>query len=228
MTSRNVVKLFFTTLFIGGIVTIITGFIVRWNEFAPYFTDFEILKILSTVLWLFGVGMTFSAISQMGFFAYLTVHRFGLGFFKSTSLWNGVQILLIAFVLFDLVYFRYKNFAQEGEGILPYLIPAIMILIVGLAVAYVKMKQTNQSAFIPAVFFITVITIIEWVPVLAPNEPSWVYLMIYPLLICNIYQLLILHKLNEKSQQERAERSKVQGKTIEAAKKTGKKTPAKS
>ena len=35
------------------------------------------------LLWLFGIGLIFSLVSQMGFFAYLTVHRFGLGIFKS-------------------------------------------------------------------------------------------------------------------------------------------------
>ena len=37
VTSRNVVKLFFSTLLIGGIVTGITGFIVRWQEFGLIF-----------------------------------------------------------------------------------------------------------------------------------------------------------------------------------------------
>lgn len=211
VTSRNVVKLFFTTLLVGGVVTVLTAFIVRWNEFLPYFTDFAIFKILSTAIWMFVLGMVFSVLSQMGFFAYLTVHRFGLGIFKSSSLWNGIQVVLILFALYDLVYFRYKAFAEEGEGILLYLAPAVMILIVGLVVAYFKMKQTNKSAFIPAVFFMTVISIVEWVPALRTDDPRWVYLMIFPLIVCNIYQLFILHKLNEQSEQERKERAKEKG-----------------
>ena len=208
MTSRNVVKLFFSTLLIGGVATGITGFIVRWNEFASYFIDFNMVKIVSTFVWLFGIGLIFSLVSQMGFFAYLTVHRFGLGIFKSVNLWNGVQIVLILFMLFDFVYFRYKVFGKEGEGILLYLVPAIFILIVGALVAYFKTKQTNQSAFIPAIFFMTVVTIIEWVPALRPNDPNWVYLMLITLLICNTYQLFILHSLNERSNKER--KSKVE------------------
>ena len=62
------------------------------------------------------MGFLFSVISQMGFFAYLTVHRFGLGIFKSVSLWNAVQVVLILFVLFDFVYLRYENFAEPGES----------------------------------------------------------------------------------------------------------------
>ena len=39
-------------------------------------------------------------------------------------------------------------------------------------------------------------TLVEWVPVLRVNETSWLYLMMFALLACNAYQLLILHKLN--------------------------------
>jgi KinB signaling pathway activation protein len=201
VTSRNVVKLFFSTLFIGGIVTGITGFIVRWEEFSSYFLNIELLKIVSTFFWLFCVGLIFSLVSQVAFFAYLTVHRFGLGIFR--SLWNGVQVVLILFALFDLVYFRYRAFSESGDSLVPYTLPAVLILIVGIVVSYFKGKQTNQSAFIPALFFMTVITIIEWAPILRINDDNWTYLMIFPLLVCNTYQLLILHKLNKDSIKER-------------------------
>lgn len=204
MTSRNVVKLFFSTLLIGGAVTGITGFIVRWEEFSLYFSNIELVKIFSTFFWLFCFGFIFSLVSQVAFFAYLTVHRFGLGIFR--SLWNGVQVVLIVFVLFDLVYFRYRAFAEQGESLIPYLFPAVLILVVGLVGAYFKAKQTNRKAFIPALFFMTVVTILEWVPVLRINDENWVYLMIFPLLACNMYQLLILHRLNELSMRERNEK----------------------
>ena len=69
--------------------------------------------------------------------------------------------------------------------------------------AYFKVKQTIKIAIIPALFLMTVVTIIDWVPVLRLNDLNWVYLMIFPLLICNAYQLLILYRLNESSQKER-------------------------
>ncbi|MCS0790898.1 KinB-signaling pathway activation protein [Cytobacillus firmus] len=202
MTSRNWVKLFISTLLVGGLTTGVVGFIVRWDEFAPIFTDFDFLEILSVFFWLIGVGLIFSILSQMGFFAYLTVHRFGLGIFK--GLWNPIQIVLILFALFDLVYFRYKAFAGGRDSMLPYIGVAAFLLIVALVVAAIKAKQTNQHAFIPAVFFMVVVTAIEWVPVLRVNEESWLYLMLFPLLVCNTYQLLILHKLNEDSQKQRS------------------------
>ncbi|WP_462412608.1 KinB-signaling pathway activation protein [Neobacillus sp. Marseille-QA0830] len=203
MTSRNLVRLFINTLLVGGFITALVGFIVRWDEFQPYFVELKLVDIASTFIWLFFMGFLFSAISQMGFFAYLTIHRFGLGIFKSVSLWNSVQVVLILFSLFDLVYLRYENFAKSGESVISYLIPAIVLLAAGLITGWFKMKQTNRQAFIPAVFFMVVVTIIEWVPVLTVNDRNWFYLMVLSLLACNAYQLLILHKLNAKSEQER-------------------------
>ena len=81
--------------------------------------------------------------------------------------------------------------------------PCRILLIVGILVAYFKTRQTNQGTFIPTIFFMTVLTIIEWVPALRINDPNWVYLMLVPLLICNTYQLLILHFFIEKSNKER-------------------------
>lgn len=224
MTSRNLVKLFFSTLLLGGFTTGFVGFIVRWDEFEPYFSKFQVLDIIMSLFWLVGVGLIFSLLSQMGFFAYLTVHRFGLGIFKTVKLWNSVQIVLILFVLFDLIYLRYSTFAKAGDSIFPYVALAIFVLLCGLVIAYLKAKQTNKEAFIPALFFMVVVTTIEWVPVLRVNEKSWVLLMLIPLLVCNAYQLLILHKLNERSILEKQQ--KIQKAQLDN-KKTNKTKPSK-
>lgn len=193
MNSRKWVRLFLTTLLIGGIATAAVGMVLNWKEFGHLLVRFEVIEFLAVLLWHVGVGFIFSVISQAGFFAYLTVHRFGLGMFR--SLWNAVQLVLIIFVLFDLVYFRYMVFADKGDSIIPYVLTALFILAVGLAVAYIKSAQTNKGAFVPALFFMVVVTVIEWFPVLRINDRDWLYLMLIPLLVCNAYQLLILHKL---------------------------------
>lgn len=201
MNSRNVVRLFITTLFVGGLTGGIAGFIIRWNEIEHYFTAFDLVSIFSSFFWLFGVGLIFSVISQAGFFAYLTIHRFGLGLFK--SMWNPVQIVFILFVLFDLIYLRYTSF-ESNEGLAPYIFPAVYVLSIGLLVAYLKGRQTNKNTFIPALFFMVVVTILEWTPVLRENDESWLYFMLIPLLACNAYQLLVLNKFIERSQKELA------------------------
>ena len=199
MSSRRLVHLFLTTLLLGGLSAGIVGFIIRWEQYGPLFSSKAFGELFMTFIWLVGVGLIFSVISQMGFFAYLTIHRFGLGIFK--RLWSAVQIVLILFVLFDLVYLRYVAFG-DGGSLLPYLGTAMLLFIIGLVIAYVKMKQTNKQAFVPALFFMTVVTTVEWVPVLRGNDESWLFFMLIPLLVCNTYQLLILHKINAQSEVE--------------------------
>jgi KinB signaling pathway activation protein len=193
--SRNWVRLFLSTLLIGAISTIITGFAVKWSEYKELFIASDFVEILMVIFWLIGVGFIFSIISQMGFFAYLSVHRIGQGLFKGA--WSPAQIVLIAFVLFDLIYFRFQVFATEGETISSYVWVPVGIFVFSLIIAYFKSKQTNRKAFIPAAFFMFVVTVIEWVPAIRANDESWLYLMIFPLLICNAYQLLILPKITK-------------------------------
>jgi KinB signaling pathway activation protein len=194
VNSRNWVRLFLSTLLVGGVTTSIIGFAFKWSEYKELFSSFDILEILSILFWLFGVGLIFSVISQMGFFAYLTVHRFGLGIFRTVSLWNLAQIILIIFVIFDLVYFRFQLFAEGNESIVSYVLLALYILIVGLIIAFFKKSSTNKEAFIPALFFMIVVTTIEWFPALRVNESDWLLLMLVPLQVCNAYQLLMLPK----------------------------------
>lgn len=201
MNSRYVVRLFVTTLLVGGLAGGIAGMMMRWSEIQDYFATFDLKSLISSFLWLFGVGLIFSVISQAGFFAYLTIHRFGLGIFK--SLWNPVQILFILFILFDLIYLRYTSF-ESGEGLAPYIFPAVYVVIVSAIVAYIKAKRTNNQTFIPAFFFMVVATILEWTPVLRGNDEAWLYYMLIPLLACNTYQLLILNNFINQSQKELA------------------------
>lgn len=196
MGIRNWIRFFTHTLLIGGAVAGILGFIIRWGEFSPLFANGEWKEVLSVLAWLIGVGFTFSVISQMGFFAYLTIHQFGLGLFR--SYWNFIQIALIIVVLFDLVYFRFEAFGSDGEAIGSYLILAAALFIVGLLVAWLKGRGRNKSVFVAALFFMIVVTTLEWLPVLQANEESWLYLMLFTLLPCNAFQLLMLPKYNQK------------------------------
>ena len=196
MGIRNWIRFFTHTLLIGGAATGILGFIIRWNEFAPLFANGQWGEVLSVLTWLIGVGFTFSVISQMGFFAYLTLHQFGLGLFK--SYWEFIQTALIAVVLFDLVYFRFQAFSS-GETIGSYILLAVILLLVGIVTAYQKARGRNRNVFVAALFFMVVVTTLEWLPVLQANEESWLYLMLFTLLPCNAFQLLMLPKYNQKT-----------------------------
>lgn len=164
-----------------------------------FLDPFNAWELFGALIWFMGIGFLFSVVSQTGFFAYLFINQFGLSIFR--NFWRPVQVILLAFVLFDLIYFPYQN-AGSDASVIPYALTALVILGYGLVVAYVKAKETNQSAFLPAVFFMVVVTVIEWVPVLRTNQTDWMWLMIVPLLVCNTYQLLQLHRIVKTEEQQ--------------------------
>ncbi|TFD99381.1 MULTISPECIES: KinB-signaling pathway activation protein [Jeotgalibacillus] len=207
MTIRNWIRFFVMTLLVGGVTTGVVGITVRWDELTTQLAGEDTVELISVVVWMIGVGMTFSVLSQMGYFAYLTIHQFGLGIFRSLKLWNRVQLVITAFVLFDLVYFRFDAFADEGDSLLPYFSLAVFLLVVGIIVALLKSKQAGNKALFPStLFFMVVVTTLEWLPVLRSNENYWLITIMFTLIATNAYQMLALPKYNKRSQKDREER----------------------
>lgn len=207
VTIRNWFIFFFKALVIGGVVTGALAMIIRWDDaFSPYLASGEYVEFAASLLWFVFLGMTMSVLSQMGFFAYLTVHQFGVNIFKTLTLWNWVQLLIIALVIFDLIKFRFIPLANTQSQLLLYLGLLALLIISGLVVAYFKAKWTKKHAFISALFFMIVITTLEWLPVLMVDEKDvdrYVTLLLFPLLAVNAYQLLKLPKYNAKSEVDR-------------------------
>lgn len=190
MKSRDLVYLFFSTIIIGGISAIVSGLLFKWADIDSA-KSFLVMILIS-----FLYGAMWSLLSQMGFFAYLTVHRFGLGIFKGASLWNKVQIVIIAFILFDLFFFYSRN---HYDNVFIQLLIPIGLLLFGWLVATRKKQQTNQEAFIPTMFFIIVVTTIEWIPALRQDDQTSLWLSFIPLIVSNTWQVLTLHKLHHKN-----------------------------
>lgn len=194
MNSRKLVHFFFKTLFIGGTAGLITSFFVETGEYTNNLNPFNFMELLGLVVFFIGLGFVFSMISQTGFFAYLFVNRFGLSIFR--SYWPMVQYVLVAFVVFDLIYFPYK--ASEGTvSVFWYILMSLAILAYGWFIAEVKAQETNRTAFAPALFLMVVMTALEWVPGLQTEGTVYAWLMIITLLACNTYQLLALHRLTK-------------------------------
>lgn len=197
MTLRKWSYLFWTTLFIGTVAGMAVGAAVKWTV-----KDFVFMGIAvgwyEWIFMLFGVSMI-SVLSQMGFFAYLTLRFIVLSVLRGKALyWDILQVVAVIIALFDLVYLRYTSFAAAGESWLPYTGLPLLILIVSLLVAYRKMQETNRSGFVPTLFFMTVVTILEAVPALKLNQPGYTLIMVIPLLVCNAWQIMQLHKLLQK------------------------------
>src|SRR5699024_10878017 len=135
LNTRKWVKLFLTTLALGGISGLITSFFVKSASYAEWLSPFDIINLLGVVVFFLGFGFISSLVSQTGFFAYLFINQFGLGLFR--SFWPTVQVSLIAFVVFDLVYLPYNG--AEGElSLIAYIGMAAAILIYGWIIARIK------------------------------------------------------------------------------------------
>ena len=207
MTIRNWVKFFFNGLLIGGLVTAIIGLIVRWDFFTDYLSSGEIWQFVGALLWMVFLGFTMSVVAQMGFFAYLTIHQFGVNIFKSLTLWNWVQLLIITVVLFDLIFFRFRLTSGETGRTLLYITLLLSLIAVSAVTAYLKAKWTKKHTLISALFFMIVITTLEWLPALmvrSGNIDTWVTILLFPLLAVNSYQILALPKYNRMSDVDKA------------------------
>lgn len=206
MTIRNWMKFFIRALLLGGGITGLIGLIVRWEFFYSYLSTGEYFQFLGAFLWMVFLGFTMSVIAQMGFFAYLTIHQFGVNLFRTLTLWNWVQMLLIVIVLFDLVFFRFRLTSDDTGRTVLYMV--LLAILVGTAAvtAWFKAKWTKKHILISALFFMIVITTIEWLPALMVRNgevDTWVTIMLFPLVAVNAYQLLALPKYNRKSDEDK-------------------------
>ena len=192
LKSKNLVRLFVSTLLIGTISTLLTSFFVKSQVYMEFLQPLDLFEVFGLLVFFTGLGMVFSLVSQMGFFAYLTINQIALGLFR--SYWLPIQVFLIFVTLFELVYLRYTA-ADENSSLIAYILVSLVLFVYGWIISGIKAKQTNKKAFVPALFFMIVITTIEWVPGLRTSGGEYAWLMIIPLLVCNAYQLLVLHRL---------------------------------
>nr|WP_301286046.1 KinB-signaling pathway activation protein [Lysinibacillus endophyticus] len=194
-------------LVVGGGVTAIAGIIIRWNFFQPYLAEGQIGEFLAAFVWMIVLGFTMSVIAQAGFFAYLTLHQVGIGIFKTLTLWNWVQVLLMIIVIFDLVVFRFAPSADNFGDWVFYIGLLIFLIFGALATAMKKVQLTGKKhVLISSMFFMIVITSLEWIIALMgrqENIDTYVALLLFPLIAVNAYQLLALPKYNQKSDEDR-------------------------
>lgn len=192
---------------IGGVVTGIAGIIIRWNFFQPYLTAGEIGEFFAAFGWMILLGCTMSVIAQAGFFAYLTLHQVGVGIFRTLTLWNWVQMLIIVILLVDLVVFRFAPEAENTKDWLFYGGLLIFLLFGAIATAIKKIQLTGKKhVLVSSLFFMIVVTSLEWIIALMGrqgNIDTYVGLLLFPLVAVNAYQLLVLPKYNAKSDEDR-------------------------
>ena len=188
MTLRKYGWLFLTTLLLGGLGGILVTLVFELDKMTEGDSANFFMGMWMSVLY----GMTISIVSQMGFFAYMMFQFFARTIFTSPSLWKSIQIFLVLFAFFDMVYLRYTTF---GGSLWLYFVEPVMLLIVSVATAYGKASVTNRSAWVPTLFFMFVVTALEWIPALKQNNVHATLSMLVPLLFCNVWQVMQLHRV---------------------------------
>jgi len=193
--------LFWSCMAVGAVVTAVTGSIMQWTDQDFGFMGLEAAGFNAAMMAL--VGTMIGAFSQMGFFAYLTLNYIALSILRKKYLWNALQAYTSLFALLGLGYMLYENRASFNN----WLFWALPIVLAGIAliVANIKVRQTNGTAFVPTLFLMVVVTFIEAWPALgAENNTSAVIFMFAPLIACNAYQILMLHRLVKPSDEPKA------------------------
>lgn len=192
---KNWLFLFGTTLFIGAVISLALGTFLESGEIEYATFGDWLLGATFKVAW----GLLFSAVSQMGFFAYLTINYFALSFFKAKWVWQTAQVIIISVVFYDFVLYRdFLIPSEQGAE------PASALVLPGYLLGYAvfiaiwKSMLTNKNAFVPTIFFMFVFTLVEALPTLAENDPFWTQIILSILIVCNTWQVLWLHRLVSK------------------------------
>ncbi|WP_374018091.1 KinB-signaling pathway activation protein [Paenibacillus thiaminolyticus] len=194
MTLKKWFYLFWTTLLIGGGITLVMGLSLQMiqGEFRNFNGPMDgVLNVVQLIL----SGFTVSAYSQMGFFAYLTLNFIAIGLFKKT--WPYIQVVLTVIALLDLMFLRMllaDNGSQRGGDAMNDILLGLAVLAVALIVGYFKVKATNRTAFIPTLFFMIAITSVETLSALNISGIATWYVYL-PLAACNAYQVLMLNRI---------------------------------
>lgn len=181
--------LFWTTLVVGAAGSLIVGLLLQWTSTVELKGTADFLVNVGILL---GVGIMVSVYSQMGFFAYMMVNYMGTGVFSRRT-WLYVQIVLTALALLELMFFR-TFVGGESRGTSD-MVLGLILLAIAVAVAYFKARMTNATAWVPTLFFMIAVTIVETVGVLKIGVDQATAWIAAPLIACNAYQILILHRI---------------------------------
>lgn len=181
------------TVLIGGLIGLVANLIVSYSLVMEYISPFNGFELVGLFLYYLGFALTFAVVSLAGFLAYIFINQFGESILR--SFWSIAQVLLIAFALFDIVYFSNADLTLGFKIAI-----MLIVLIAAVIVAIAKAKQTNKSAIIPALFFMIVITALELTLGLRTNSVDYILPMLATLIAANSYQLMAWHHVTKRDE----------------------------
>ena len=206
MTIGNWLRMFLSTLFIGIAVSMLFGFVQQIAD-----PELELLDAGWVILYLLS-GALYSVLSQLGFFAYMTLNYYANDIFRRKTVWFYVQWACIILGFGYLIGLRAVFFEENNQGWLAYSVFPVVLMAGSVLAAWYKTKLTNPTAFTPTLFFLFVVTALEAVPALRQNNALSTLSMVIPLFACNAWQILNLHHYLKKKEEPPAVRPEVPSK----------------
>lgn len=189
MNLRKWMKLFGTTILIGALAAMLTGVCMQLTD--PDFRNIATDGWLYNILMMSLIGLTFGAFAHMGFFAYLMLNYISRSIFKRPYTWVALQGFIALFVLIEIAYWTYdSNFPSYTFWLVP-----LLLLVTSVIVTWRKTRETSSGAWIPTLFFLIAITVLEGIPAFRTGEMSSLIFQMIPLFICNTYQIMQLHRI---------------------------------
>ncbi|WP_373231685.1 KinB-signaling pathway activation protein [Cohnella sp.] len=189
MNLRKWMKLFGTTILIGALAAMVTGVCMQLTD--PDFRNIAADGWLYNILMMSLIGLTFGAFAHMGFFAYLMLNYISRSIFKRPYTWVALQGFIALFVLVEIAYWTYdSNFPIYTFWVVP-----LLLLVASVVAAWRKTRETTEGAWIPTLFFLIVITVLEGIPAFRTGQISSLIFQLIPLFVCNVYQIMQLHRI---------------------------------
>lgn len=203
MTSKYLVKFYFVTLLIGAVITTAISLVTEYDSVTRYLFEGQFGDFFAGFIFLIGYGLLIATVSQVVFYIYLFIHPLGMGIFRKA--WPYIQLLLIMYAVFDLVYLRFRQLGTDWAFVW---IP-IIIVIAGIGFAYYKNKISASNVFISSLFFMIFMTSLTLLPFISVEDTAWIYRSVFTVILTNAYQLIRLPKYIEDSQKEKEARGRV-------------------
>lgn len=194
MTLRKWAKLFGATLLVGALAYAATGVPLQASD--PEFRNVGMIGWLYNIWMMILSGLALGAVAHLGFFAYLMLNYVARSMLRKPYLWVALQGFTTLFALGELIY--WLSVERGLSAAVKWAVPAALIA-ASVLVAWRKVRETSRGAWIPALFFLIVGTLIEAVPAFRvsfqEDNALSLILSLVPLFVCNAYQLMRLHRV---------------------------------
>lgn len=184
MRLNQFVFLLASTVVLGAIFGIVTSLSGVWLHL-PWFVGLISGAFLATT-------------SLMGFWAYLTLN-FISSFTLPRRVWRWTQGLLVAVVLYDMLWWRYHidvvRHPSSHATAITFMVQGLWPLAVAVVAGLAKQKLSGKGSFLPSVFYLYVFTIVDWLLVIRSGTGAVVNQTGFIMMLCNVYLLLVYGKL---------------------------------